>query len=292
MGTAVAITARTETERALRDSERRLQRVLAVGTVVAYSLLLDDRPPQLGWVSPGIERLGYAPHEVLNAEWWRQRAHSADQPAVEKAWTRLLRDGHAQHEYQLQKKDGTYAWVREDQVLVAGGAGEQAEIIGAWMDVTERRLMEDQVQHGQRLENLELLATGIVHDLNNILAPVLMVPALLHDPARDARDPKLLDILERSAQRGAALVRQILTFAHREEGEAIALPLKHLLRDLVDMIEATFPRTIALECDVPSELFLVQGRSTQLQQVFLNLCVNARDAMPGGGRLTLRATKM
>lgn len=155
-------------------------------------------------------------------------------------------------------------------------------------DVSARKRIEEQFFRAQRLESIGMLAAGIAHDLNNVLAPILLAAPMLRDHATDPSDLRMISTLEKSAERGAGLVRQILGFAHGADGAHRLLQPKHLLRDAAGFMEETFPKTIEVDQSFPSDLWPVKGNPTQLHQVLLNLCVNARDAMPGGGTLTLR----
>lgn len=156
-------------------------------------------------------------------------------------------------------------------------------------DLTESLRLEEQLRQAQRLESLGMLAAGIAHDLNNVLAPILMGAPMLRETAASAMDRKLLTDIESSAVRGAGLVRQILGFARGIGGEVQTLPLKHLCDDILSILGRTLPKNIQLEVKVARDLWSVEANPTQMHQVLLNLCVNARDAMPEGGRLRLRA---
>jgi signal transduction histidine kinase len=160
-----------------------------------------------------------------------------------------------------------------------------------WMhtDITDRERLHEQFLRAQRMENLGLLAAGIAHDLNNTLAPILLAAPMLREQVGDGSGLKLVDTLERSAERGSQLVRQILSFAHGVGGEHQLVQPKHLLRDIASVIDGTFPKSIELQSHIASDLWPVKGNPTQIHQVLLNLCVNARDAMPAGGTLRLRA---
>ncbi|HWA24474.1 MAG TPA: response regulator [Lacunisphaera sp.] len=153
----------------------------------------------------------------------------------------------------------------------------------------EREAAKEQMLRVQRLENIGMLAAGIAHDFNNVLAPILMGIPLLRMRHPGPNDAKILANMESSAGRGAGLVKQILGFAHGVAGEAQLVQPKHLLRELVDVITQTFPRTLKVEDEIPANLWPIKVNPTQFHQVLLNLCVNARDAMPNGGALTLRA---
>jgi signal transduction histidine kinase len=154
-----------------------------------------------------------------------------------------------------------------------------------------RRLTETQEQllRVQRLENLGLLAAGIVHDFNNALAPICMGVTLLRSHVSDPGALRMIEIMDKAAERGTGLVRQLLSFVRGASGQSQLLQVRHLLREVLDMAESTFPKSIRIESHMPGELWPVQGNGTQIHQVFLNLCFNARDAMPEGGEFTLTA---
>jgi signal transduction histidine kinase len=153
----------------------------------------------------------------------------------------------------------------------------------------EKKVMEALVLRAQRMDSLGALAGGIAHDLNNALTPVLMSVELLKDRPDDEARERLLDIINTSAQRAAGMVKQILGFA-RGLGGTGPLEVGHLVREMAGMIQDTFPKSISISVQLGgSELWLIQGDATELHQVLLNLCVNARDAMPNGGRLTFSA---
>jgi PAS domain S-box-containing protein len=163
-------------------------------------------------------------------------------------------------------------------------------LLGVGTDITEKKKLQEQFLRAQRLEGIGMLAAGIAHDLNNVLTPILMAGPMLRVRATDPADQRLLQTLEHSAERGAALVRQILAFAHGTTGEPRLMRVKHLSRDIIEMIEGTFPKTIKLEQGFPADTWPIRANPTQIHQVLLNLCVNARDAMPGGGTLRLRTS--
>ncbi len=155
-------------------------------------------------------------------------------------------------------------------------------------EMEQRKQAEDHLLRAQRLESIGTLASGIAHDLNNMLSPILMSAGLLNvDIAEESRG--LVAMIENSAQRAAVLVKQVLTFARGAEGARSRLEPSHLLHEIVNVISGTFPRNVRIQCDIAKNLFCVNGDATQLHQVLMNLCVNARDAMPDGGTLRLSA---
>jgi signal transduction histidine kinase/CheY-like chemotaxis protein len=154
-------------------------------------------------------------------------------------------------------------------------------------EIEERKKTEGQLLRAQRVECLGALAGGIAHDLNNMLAPILMAAPLLEDEVKG--DSKhYLDLISQSAQRGSDLIKQIMIFARGTKGEMQQLNVRRLMRDLQKTLEATLPRSIQLQTIMPEELEIL-GDPTQVWQVLMNLCINARDAMPNGGTLMIKA---
>jgi signal transduction histidine kinase len=151
------------------------------------------------------------------------------------------------------------------------------------------RESEAKLMRAQRMESLGILAGGVAHDLNNILAPILMAVDVLRRKSLDDQSRRLVAAMEASARRGADLVRQVLTFARGVEGARAPLQLRQVLSEMERMMRETFPRSLEVRTDVAADLWPVMGQSTPLQQVVMNLCVNARDAMPNGGILTVSA---
>jgi PAS domain S-box-containing protein len=156
-----------------------------------------------------------------------------------------------------------------------------------FIDLTERKKLEHQFLRAQRMESIGTLAGGIAHDLNNILAPITMSIHLLKDAVSDPQSKDILETIEVSAKRGADIVRQVLTFARGVEGERLEIQPNHLVKDLESIIKDTFPKDIRMRFSIPSDTWSILGDPTQVHQILLNLCVNARDAMPNGGNLTV-----
>ena len=168
---------------------------------------------------------------------------------------------------------------------IVDSQGQVIHIIAVKQDITARKLLEAQFLRAQRMESVGTLAGGIAHDLNNVLGPILMVAERLKHQVTDVKGRKLLHSLEASAKHGADLVRQVLAFARGVDGKRILLNPVHILNEIQDMIRDTFPKNIDSSYDPYRGVWTVTGDPTQLHQVFTNLCVNARDAMPNGGAL-------
>lgn len=155
------------------------------------------------------------------------------------------------------------------------------------LDLTEKKKLERQFLRAQRMESIGTLAGGIAHDLNNVLTPILMSLDMLRERVTSEGDLGLLDVLETSAKRGASLVKQVLSFARGVDGQSIVVNPVQVMEDLLAVTQDTFPKNIDVSFTPAADLWAVTGDPTQIYQVFVNLCVNARDAMPEGGRLVL-----
>jgi PAS domain S-box-containing protein len=166
--------------------------------------------------------------------------------------------------------------------------GHEARLV-AVHDVTEKLRIEAQLLRTQRMESIGTLAGGIAHDLNNVLAPILIAVQLLGRRLQDPGSQNVIEALEGSVQRGAAIVRQLLTLARGAEGERIPVEIRRIIEGMRKMIEETFPKAISIRFEASPNVWLVTGDPAQLDQVLLILCVNARDAMPNGGALRISA---
>ena len=186
-------------------------------------------------------------------------------------------------------KSGAEITVESRWTLVRDDREEPQSILVINTDVTERKKMEAQFLRAQRMESIGTLAGGIAHDLNNVLSPILMAVQMLQLKVTDEGVQEWLEILRANAERGADMVRQVLSFARGVEGERVALQPKHLVKDVVKILKDTLPKSVSLSYEVPNDLWMVSADATQVHQVLMNLAVNARDAMPQGGELSIRA---
>ncbi len=175
---------------------------------------------------------------------------------------------------------------------VRGSDGTYYGRVWTFHDLTERRKLEAQFLRAQRMESIGTLASGVAHDLNNILTPIMMSVAVLRMGIAENKRANLFDTIESCAERGAQIVKQVLTFGRGVEGERLPLQVGPLIQEIEQMIRSTFPKNIAVETVNEPNLWPMLGDATQLHQVLLNLCVNARDAMPDGGTLRLSAANL
>ncbi len=198
-----------------------------------------------------------------------------------------LQQGVWEGEFQLPADKGGERFVESRWTQIRGHDGEVQSIMAISSDVTEKRQLEQQLLRTQRMETIGALAGGVAHDLNNALSPILMGVQLMRREAHSDKTTRMLDVMETSTKRGADMVRQILAFT-RGTGEGHhTVNLKALIRDIERLIKETFPKHIEIQTFIANDLWSLQANPTQLHQVLLNLCVNARDAMPDGGQLTL-----
>ncbi len=187
------------------------------------------------------------------------------------------------------RKDGSRVSVSLNMTAMLDDDGQITGFLGIVNDITEKKKLEQQFLRAQRIESVGTLAGGIAHDLNNVLTPILMSIELLRLMNTNERTLSILAGVESSARRGADLVRQILTFARGVEGKRSELRAGQLVKDIQQFVHDTFPKNIRCVSSLPDNLPSFLGDPTQLHQILLNLCVNARDAMPGGGILSITA---
>lgn len=226
---------------------------------------------------------------------WMQALHPDDRPRVEQELQQAItsRQG-LDTEFRIVYPTGETRWIAAKSSFFRDVTDQPLRMIGIHMDITEKKQFESQFLRAQRLESIGTLASGIAHDLNNILTPILAVVQLLPLKATtiDEQTQHLLKIAETSVKRGAELVKQILSFARGVEGKRISLQMYHLLSEIEKIIQPTLPKSIDIQTNIPPTLWTVSGDPTHLHQVFMNLCVNARDAMPQGGILQIVAKNL
>jgi two-component system cell cycle sensor histidine kinase/response regulator CckA len=203
--------------------------------------------------------------------------------------TTLLSTGEFRGELKEITKDKRELIVEVWSTLVLNSDGTPRSVLSIHNDISEQKKLEAQLLRAQRLESIGTLASGVAHDLNNILTPILMCSQALRSELGEEDRQSALALIEESAQRGAGIVKQVLTFARGVEGERVLIKPSHLIQEIVDIARKTFPKSIEIKGRYPDDLWSIEGDPTQLHQVLLNLSVNARDAMPDGGSLAIWA---
>ena len=233
-----------------------------------------------------LRLIGYSREDLQTGRinWWELTPPEYAE-IDEKALAEVAANGIcAPFEKEYVRKDGTRVPVLIGSASFEDNPDEGVRFV---LDLTERKKLEQQFLRAQRMESIGTLAGGIAHDLNNILAPIMMSIEILKYTATDPQAKSILETIEVSSKRGADIVRQVLSFARGMEGERIEVQPKHLLKDIETIIRDTFPKNIRQELSLPDNPWTILGDPTLLHQILLNLCVNARDAMPNGGKLTL-----
>jgi PAS domain S-box-containing protein len=272
--------------------EQTIQDQAALLNIATDAILLRDLENNILYWNQGAERLyGWTAAEAIGKKTTELICLEVT-TEVETALKIVLAEGQWQGELSKVCKNGQLCLVENRWTLVRDEAGNPKSILTVATDVTEKKKLERQFLRAQRMESLGTLASGIAHDLNNILTPILtaaqLLPLQLSHPSEQSQT--LLKIIAESARRGSDLVTQILSFARGVEGKSMPLQLGHVLSEVVQVVQQTFPKSIVVEQLIPStSLGLVLADATQLHQVFMNLCVNARDAMPDGGMLRITA---
>ncbi len=252
------------------------------------AIFVRDLEHRITYWSQGAERVfGWTPEEACGR--LADELLGPDGHAFHAASEAVRVTGAWSGELNKVTKAGAAVVVESRWTLVRDADGQPTGILGIDTDITERKKLEVQFLRAQRMESIGTLAGGIAHDLNNVFAPIVMSLEMLKADAVDPAAIELIDVIASSAQRGAAMVKQVLQFARGVEGLRVAVEVKQLLRDVERIIRDTFPKNIQLRVVAPGELNPVLGDPTQLHQVLMNLCVNARDAMPIGGVMVLSA---
>lgn len=239
------------------------------------------------------KQLGHAEDEIGHGfNEWEDRLHPEDRAGAVAHLRRYLARPEGPHmaEFRLRHKDGTWRWIYTRAEIFRDSAGKPVRMVGCHLDVTEQRQLTEQVLRTQRMEAIGTLAGGVAHDLNNILAPTLLVTEMIRRKTTDPELLRLVGMIDDGTKRGAHIIRQVLVFSRGTQGQRTQLHAGRLLRDLETLVRETFPREITLKLSITPRLHPILADATQIHQVLMNLCINARDAMsPGGGQLTLSA---
>jgi PAS domain S-box-containing protein len=288
------ITDRKQVEEALRQSEQRFRRLVESNL---FGVVFANFDGAVHYANDAfLTMVGYSQEDLQAGHIrWDQLTPvefaALDERVIEELKSRGVS---TPHEKEYIRKDGSRVPILLGSALLKEPYDQQQEAVAFCLDLTEKKQLERQFLRAQRLESIGNLSSGIAHDLNNILTPMLTVAQLLPTkfPQADERTQQLLKILETNAKRGAELVKQVVLFVRGVEGKHMPLQMRHLLAEIEQILQQTFPKAIALSVDIPSSLWQISGDITQLHQVLMNLCINACDAMPEGGLLNLKAQNL
>lgn len=284
----VDVTARREAELALEKSMSLRKVAASCARVGGWSSELPSREMDVSEEAARI--LGISGSLHFEREGWMPYCAPEYQALVRASIDRAINEGVSfDTEVQLIGVDGKRIWCRLIGEIERDHEGVPVRLLGAVQDMTERKLLEQQYLRAQRMESIGTLAGGMAHDLNNVLAPILLSLEILRQPMPLAERRDVVDTIETSARHGAEMIKHLLMFARGVDGRRMNVSIKTLLHHVERLSADVLPRNINLEVLVDERTPAVLGDPTQLHQVLLNLIVNARDAMPDGGRLSLTA---
>jgi two-component system cell cycle sensor histidine kinase/response regulator CckA len=276
---------RSEAHRA--ESEARIREQAALLNKARDAILVIDLKGIITFWNDGAERLyGWSASDTIGQ--LNIATFSNAEADFEHALRETLERDEWQGDLRQTNRQGGAFFVESRWTLIREMENRPKSILIINSDITEKRKLEAQFLRAQRLESIGTLAGGIAHDLNNVLTPILVSLKMLRE-LKGATPEEVLDTLEASAHRGAGIVQQVLSFARGMEGEKSILNIKHPLNEVLKIAKDVFPRTVEIRTHVDTDLWPVNGDATQLHQVFMNLVVNARDAMAEGGRLRVEA---
>jgi len=275
----------------LVKSEERHRLISEITSDYAYSLSVGPNGTMsCEWITKAFTRITGFTIEEINQRGWQTLSFPADAEIVCHHY-HALRSGGASDavEMRIVGKGGQVRWVRcFERAVLAGPERRLVGIYGAAQDITEQKELEFQFRHSQKMEAIGRLAAGLAHDFNNLLTIVIGCAELLKENfAEDAPDTEHLELILETARRAAQLTRQLLTFSRRQILDPKAVNLNSIVTNLEKMLRRIISEDIQLDVIRPVELGMVRIDPGQLEQVIVNLAVNARDAMPNGGRLTI-----
>lgn len=273
------------------QKQNNIQQQAALLDITTDAIMVCDLDNQILFWNRGAENLYEWLEEEAKSQNIQELLHQDISSQFESAFVSVLQDNSWQGELQQITKNGKQIVSYSRWTLMRDEQSHPKSILIVNTDITQKKQLEAQYYRAQRLESLGTLASGIAHDLNNILTPILTGTQLLQLklPHLEERNKFLLKMVEDNCKRGAQLVKQITSFAKGVEGDRIPIQLAHLINEVNRIIESSFPKSIEFSSKILTELWTVEAQPTQIHQLLMNLCINARDAMPEGGSLTIKA---
>jgi PAS domain S-box-containing protein len=283
------VTVRQQAAEALRASEEKFRQLAE--TIHEVFWITDVPKQRILYASPGYQKIWGRPVESLLADpmSWAESIHPEDRERVVLAAQTKQVDGTYDEVYRIRRPDGAERWIRDRAFPVKGdGLAAPERVVGIAEDITELRQTEAQLRQSQKMEAFGQLAGGVAHDFNNLLIVMLSASDELADTLGPG-DPRreTLDAISGAAQRAAALTRQLLVFSRREVTAPRVLDLNEVVSGVTKMLRRLLGEDLEFKCDLAPDLRPVRADAGHLEQLLMNLAVNARDAMPGGGKLTL-----
>lgn len=275
-----------------KQAEQKIREQGLLLDVSSDAILVRNIHNQILFWNQGAERLYAWKTEEIVGKNVLQLLYKDISPQLEDAYLRVMNKGEWRGELHQLTREGKVIIVESRWILIRDDNGQPKSILSVNTEITQQKQLEAQLLRSQRLESIGTLAGGIVHDLNNILSPILMSVQLLQKKLPDSQSQEILQTLENNVKRGANLLKQVLSFARGIEGKQTIVQIQPLMAEIEQIITQTFPKSIICQADIPKNLWYVRGDATQLHQVLINLVVNARDAMPNGGILRIAAENL
>jgi PAS domain S-box-containing protein len=287
------VTERKAASSALQESEARFRQV--VDTIDEVFWLTDPEKGEVIYISPGYERIWGRTCDALylRSRDWMDAVHVADRDRVQLAAMTKQVNGTYDEQYRVVRPDGTVRWIRDRAYPVRNAAGEVVRIAGSAQDITGQRELEAQLRQTQKMESVGQLAGGVAHDFNNLLMVIDGGREALSDlVGRDPACAELLDEISVGCQRAASLTHQLLAFSRRDVVEPRVIALDEIVIDTERMLRRILGEDVSLQLKPAPEALLVNVDPGSWVQVLMNLAVNARDAMPRGGKLTVETSRV
>lgn len=272
-----------------KRAEQQIREQAALLDQAQDAIMVRDLDQKVLFWNKGAEHIyGWNAEEAIGKN-VRELIFKQPSEQFETARKTVLEKGEWIGEMHQTRRDGAEITIESRWTLVRDEKGIPNSILVINTDITGKKRMEAQFLRAQRMESIGTLAGGIAHDLNNVLSPILMAIDMLQMKTVEESSRKWLDVLRTNAERGADMVRQVLSFARGVEGERVALQPKHMVKEIIKILRETLPKSIEISFQIPNDLWIVSADATQIHQVLMNLCVNARDAMQDGGSISITA---
>ncbi|MEX2607184.1 MAG: PAS domain S-box protein [Kiritimatiellia bacterium] len=279
----------------IREQEKMMRLHSASLEAAANRVLITDAEGKIEWANRAFSAgSGFSLDEVIGKEPGELLKSGIQDPEFYRGmWDTILKGDTWTGEVTNRHKDGHV--YQEDMTItpLVDSAGEITHFIAIKQDITEKKQMEQMFHRAQRMEGIGSLSSGIAHDLNNILSPIMMSADILKSSLPEGPDREIAELILRSTSRGAGIVQQLLNYARGAEGDKVEVNLVHLLKEVHKMYRETFPPNVSLEDHVSQDLWTIWADPGQIHQVLSNLLVNARDALPeSGGKIRLEAENL
>jgi len=283
----------SEQQAALRDrqqAEQKIREQADLLDITTDAILVQDLHNQVQLWNKGSERLyGWIAEEVVGKNAYQILYKKQTFTQLKNIQESIAENSSWQGELHQVTKQGKEIIVASRWTLIHDNEGQPKSILIVNSDITEKKQLEAQFLRAQRMESIGTLASGIAHDLNNTLTPMMMTVQLLEKKLSDEKSQQWLSIMETNIKRAADLVKQVLWFSRGAESNFKSLQVHDLISEIEKILKQTFSRAIEIHIDIPKQNWNISGDATQLHQVLMNLCINARDAMPNGGILKISA---